>query len=262
MTKYVFFDIDGTLWDENMLIPPSTKAAIQKLQENGHKAFICTGRAMGNVCDPQFDAIGFDGFIASCGNHVQMNGNILYEKNLSYETVKTIYDASRNYHMPIIFEGTNYQWLDRKGFEGDAYIDYIIENLKDRAVFLDECDIKDIEANKFSALLNKQTNFEAVKEILKDKFTFLDHGHGVIEAVPIGTSKATGIAWLCEHLHIPIEYTYAIGDSINDLEMLQFAGHSIAMGNATKDAKAVAEYITTDIHKDGIWNALKHYNLI
>ena len=44
--------------------------------------------------------------------------------------------------------------------------------------------------------------------------------------------------------------------------MLRFAGHSIAMGNATEDAKAVAEYITTDIHEDGILNALKHYGLI
>ena len=63
MSKYVFFDIDGTLWDENMVVPESTKAAIKMLQENGHKAFVCTGRAMGNVNDPQFDAIGFDGFI-------------------------------------------------------------------------------------------------------------------------------------------------------------------------------------------------------
>ena len=93
MTKYVFFDIDGTLWDENMVVPESTKIAIKQLQENGHKAFVCTGRAMGNVNDPQFDAIGFDGFIAACGNHVQMDGKILYENNMSYEHVKKVYDV-------------------------------------------------------------------------------------------------------------------------------------------------------------------------
>lgn len=262
MSKYVFFDIDGTLWDENMIVPESTKAAIKKLQENGHKAFVCTGRAMGNVCDPQFDEIGFDGFIASCGNHVEMDGEILYENNMSYEVVKAIYDVSRQYHMPIIYEGTNYQWLDRKGFEGDAYIDYIVENLKDAAIFLDECDLRDIQANKFSALVKENTNFTAIEAALKDKFLLLDHGNGIIEAVPIGTSKATGIQWLCEHLNIPLEDTYAIGDSVNDLEMLQFAGHSIAMGNGTPAAKDAAEYITTDIHEDGIWSALKHYSLI
>ena len=85
MGKYVFFDVDGTLWDEKMIVPESNKLAIKMLQENGHKAFVCTGRAMGNVNDPQFDEIGFDGFIAACGNHVEMDNKILYERNMSFE---------------------------------------------------------------------------------------------------------------------------------------------------------------------------------
>ena len=51
-------------------------------------------------------------------------------------------------------------------------------------------------------------------------------------------------------------------DSINDLDMLGFVGHSIAMGNASAAAKEKAEYVTTHIHEDGIWNALKYYKLI
>lgn len=262
MSKYVFFDIDGTLWDENMVVPESTRVAIKKLQENGHKAFICTGRAMGNVNDPQFDEIGFDGFIAACGNHVEMDGKILYERNMSYEDVKAIYDVSRQYHLPIIYEGSKYQWMDREGFEGDSYIAYIVENLKDAARFLDECELEEIEANKFSALVNENTNYPAVEEALSECFDFMDHGDGIIEAVPKGTSKATGIAWLCEHLNIAKEDTYALGDSINDLEMLGFVGHSIAMGNASVLAKEAAEYVTTHIHEDGVLNALKYYNLI
>ncbi len=262
MTKYVFFDIDGTLWDENMVVPESTKIAIKQLQANGHKAFVCTGRAMGNVNDPQFDAIGFDGFIAACGNHVEMDGNILYENNMSYADVKKVYDVSRECKLPIIYEGTTYQWLDREGFDGDGYISYIIENLGDVAVFLDECKLEDIHANKFSALINEETDYDGVKEALSDLYDLLDHGDGIIEAVPKGTSKATGIAWLCEHLGIAIEDTYAIGDSINDLEMLEFVGHSIAMGNASMAAKEKAEYVTTHIRKDGILNALKYYDLI
>ena len=88
MSKYVFFDIDGTLWDEKMVVPESTKVAIKKLQENGHKAFICTGRSMGNVNDPQFDEIGFDGFIAACGNHVEMDGKVLSIHPLEFRSFK------------------------------------------------------------------------------------------------------------------------------------------------------------------------------
>ena len=99
-------------------------------------------------------------------------------------------------------------------------------------------------------------------DALNDIFDFMNHGDGIVEAVPKGTSKATGIAWLCEHLGVAIEDTYAIGDSINDLEMLAFVGHSIAMGNASQAAKDAAEYVTTHIHEDGIKHALEHYKLI
>ena len=262
MSKYVFFDIDGTLWDEKMIVPESTKEAIRQLQANGHKAFVCTGRAMGNVRDPQFDEIGFDGFIAACGNYVLMDGQVLFERKMSFEDVKSVYETSRNYSLPIIYEGDKKQWLDRNGFEGDPYIEYIVHKLKDSAVFLDDCNLEDIEANKFSALKNQQTDYDAVVAALSDRFDFMDHGDGIVEAVLKGTSKATGIAWLCEHLQIAKEDTYALGDSINDLEMLEFVGHSIAMGNASQVAKDVAEYVTTHIHEDGVLNALKHYDLI
>lgn len=262
MSKYIFFDIDGTLWDEKMIVPDSTKRAIKKLQENGHKAFICTGRSMGNVNDPQFDEIGFDGFVAACGNYIEMDGKILYERIMSYEDVQEIYDVSRTYKLPIIYEGSQYQWLDREGFEGDGYIDYIVQKLKDFAIFLDECDLKDVVANKFSALTHEDTNYSAIVDTLSDRFDFMDHGDGIIEVVPKGTSKATGIQWLCDHLNISIEDTYALGDGVNDLEMLGLVGHGIAMGNASPVAKEAAEYVTSHIHEDGVWNALKHYELI
>jgi hypothetical protein len=49
---------------------------------------------------------------------------------------------------------------------------------------------------------------------------------------------------------------------VNDLDMLDFAGHGIAMGNGTAPAKEAAEYVTTDIHDDGIRRAMEHYGLI
>ena len=45
----VFFDIDGTLWDENMKIPDGTIATLKQVQQNGHKIFLCSGRARGNI---------------------------------------------------------------------------------------------------------------------------------------------------------------------------------------------------------------------
>ena len=61
---------------------------------------------------------------------------------------------------------------------------------------------------------------------------------------------------LAEALGIPMADTVAVGDSSNDLEMLQRAGTAIAMGNATQGIRDLADYVTTDVMEDGIWNAL------
>lgn len=61
---------------------------------------------------------------------------------------------------------------------------------------------------------------------------------------------------LADALGISMADTVAIGDSNNDSEMLQCAGTSIAMGNAIEAIKDMADYVTTDVTEDGIWNAL------
>lgn len=261
MSKIVFFDIDGTIWDWDTNIPESAITAIRQLRANGHKAFLCSGRSRGNIRSPKLFDIGFDGVIAACGNHVEMDGTILYEKILEPELVKKIVSLCEEHHMPVVLEGPVKHWLSEKGFEEDPYVDYMIADMGEDAVFLHGY-TEDIHINKFSADVLPDTNYEAIKAELEDEFDFMMHDDVVLECSPKGTSKATGIEWLCNHLGIAMEDTYAIGDSVNDLDMLQFVEHGIAMGNGTQVAKDAAEYVTTDIHENGIENALKHYGLI
>lgn len=86
--------------------------------------------------------------------------------------------------------------------------------------------------------------------------------HTVLEIVPKGFSKAVGIEKVCEYLGISRENTYALGDSVNDLEMIAYVSHGIAMGNGTEDIKVQADYVTDAVEKDGIEKALKHFRLI
>ena len=87
----VFFDIDGTLWDYNNYIPDSCREGIKKLRENGHLAFICSGRSRAFIQNEDLLSLGFDGIVCACGCHIEIDGKLLYEKVIDESfTQKTI----------------------------------------------------------------------------------------------------------------------------------------------------------------------------
>ena len=261
MSKFIFFDIDGTIWDDDMNIPESTRKTISLLKENGHKTFICSGRGRANIVSEELLGLGFDGIIASCGNHIEMDGKILYEVILSEEILKKTITILEENNMPAVFEGPKAHWIDEERIEDKSYIEYLKSQMGENAKTLNGYE-EGIRANKFSAQMLGKENYPKVKELLKEDFSLLEHPNGVVEFIPKDSSKATGIQWLCDYFGVDIEDTYAIGDSVNDLDMIKKAGHGIAMGNGTDIVKENAEYVTSDIHEDGIYNAMKYYHLI
>ena len=97
---------------------------------------------------------------------------------------------------------------------------------------------------------------------MEKDYTIIDREGDFYEVVKKGFSKATGIEYVLRHFNIAKEDSFVFGDSNNDIEMMEYAGHSIAMGNATEECKEKASYITGDILEHGIYDAMKFYNLI
>lgn len=83
-----------------------------------------------------------------------------------------------------------------------------------------------------------------------------------IDIISKDGGKDHGIRKILEDHGFTREESIAFGDSDNDLEMLEFAGIGVAMGNAAESVKEVADYVTSHIDEDGIWNACKHFELI
>ena len=102
MSKLVFFDIDGTIWDDNMLIPDTTVEAIRKLRANGHKAFLCSGRARASITAQNLLDIGFDAIIATYSTYIEIHIKFLYEILLSEETVNNILTLCREAKLPLL----------------------------------------------------------------------------------------------------------------------------------------------------------------
>ncbi len=259
MKKAVFFDIDGTLWNDKMQIPKSTKAAIRALREAGNYAFLCSGRSKSNIRTKELLEIGFDGVVAACGTHIEFQGEKVFEKLLSKEQITHALAVIKKYHMLAVLEGPQYLYVDEGDFCEDPYVIYLRKELGEDVLPIEGN--TDFEINKLSIDL-KGANLELALEELQEEFDVIVHSDWLIEILPKGYSKATGIERICKLLDIKQTDTYAFGDSPNDLEMLAYVAHGIAMGNASKETKQVAEFVTTDIMEDGIQVGLKHYGLI
>ena len=106
----------------------------------------------------------------------------------------------------------------------------------------------------------KEVEKELAKKVPNCTFTrWSDFG---VDIISKDGGKVIGIQKVLEHYGIKREELIAFGDGENDLDMIQFAGIGVAMGNAVAETKAVADYVTTAIDDNGIWNACKHFGLI
>ena len=83
-----------------------------------------------------------------------------------------------------------------------------------------------------------------------------------VDLIPADGGKDRGIQRFLDHYGWSKEQTISFGDGGNDVDMLRFTGIGVAMGNATEEPKDVADYVTDDVDHDGIWNALKHFDII
>lgn len=262
MGALLFFDIDGTLLtlDESHVFPEGTKKALLQAKENGHKIFINTGRVKSAI-DKKLKAFPFDGMVCGCGTYIEYEGRELFHQQLEKERCVAIAAKLHSLGYETVFEGAKQMFVDGEHKQGAflQFVDNYFAKNSELPVghYTDETLIFD----KFTTYEKEGCDKKGFEEFSKE-FHLIPHGHSVIEAVPDGFTKATGIQFLIEYLGASLSDCYSFGDSINDMEMLQFVSHSVGMGNAVEEVKAVVEYVTEDVQKDGICQALKYYNLI
>ncbi len=263
-TKYVFFDIDGTLWDRERRIPQSTARAIRQLHANGHKAFLNSGRSRANIHAPSLDALSFDGVVAACGNHVEFNGEILFERLFTDEQVENLIRILQQRRMPFLHEGPEFEWLNVEDFPDDPFAATIWEELGERYRRRRETLQRPYRINKFTAdyYPSGDPDRASLHQLLEADYSYIDHGGACIEIIPKGSSKIDGVRFLQDHLQIPAEDIYAFGDGANDLEMIRGVAHGIAMAGGAPELLQAAEYVTTPLWENGIENGLRHYGLI
>jgi hypothetical protein len=258
--RTLFFDIDGTIWDRHNMIPESTVRAIRKASKNGHKTFICSGRSRGYITDPRLLDIGFDGIVSACGTMIEFEGREIFCRSIPVDLTEYTINTVRRFGFRPILEGKEYLYMDEREFGNDPYGRKLFAELKDRRKSIDDMWGK-WDINKLSCATDDLATEECF-DILSPYYDFIVHNSRIVEMVPKGYSKGTGLIHACELLGAAPEDSIAFGDSVNDLDMFRAAGTSVAMGNGSSEARECADIITTDLKDNGIENALIRLGII
>ncbi|OEJ14510.1 hydrolase [Brachyspira hampsonii] len=264
MIKAVFFDIDGTLVSFNThKISNYSKEAIKILKEKGIKIFIASGRALFQI--DNLDGLEFDGYITINGGSCFINDNgsykEIYRVSLDKNDLFSLVDYLDKDKFPCTLITSNNLYIN---YMGDAISHlYNMANVK----VPDFIDFNDYISNNYESILQLNIFVDEDKEkylmdnVLKNSkssrwhFSFAD-----VNSKYAG--KEVGIDKIIEYYGIDLSETMAIGDGGNDISMIKHAAIGVAMGNANENVKNIADYITDDVDNDGVYKALKHFNIL
>ena len=263
MEQLYFFDIDGTLIECNKgiySIPDSSRNALLQLQKQGDHVFLATGRCKCFIIDGVMD-YPFDGYVTCNGAYVEYMGETIYKKVIPAQAIQYTHELCLERDLAYYFEGNDYIYVLNKN--NPKHIEFKNNwGMKDNTI-IDQFDPQEIETYIGMIVVNSSDDIAPMVETLSPYFDIQRHQSGYSFDLTLkGESKAKGIKKLVEKLEMDIEQTIAFGDGRNDVEMLTEVGLGIAMGNGAIEAKAVADYVTDDIDKDGILKALNHFSLI
>ncbi len=264
MQKIVFFDVDGTIVTdvaegEGKYIPESCKAAIKKAREKGNLCFINSGRPYGNV-EKYILEIGFDGVVSGCGTNIHIGDEDIFHVSVKADIATLCYDLCQRYNVTAFFEGRDRTYYIENGYKVEWLDEFAEEIAKQGSLVIKEKD-ENFTFDKFCAFHEENNDMTEFVEALKEHFSVIVRDETFLEIVPKGYSKGLAIKKVCEYYNLPIEQSYAIGDSVNDLDMFKATPNSIAMGNG-KAIHEYASFVTRDITDDGIEFALKHFEII
>ncbi len=252
----VFFDIDGTLLNEDKELPLSTKRAVKSLKKAGHEVAIATGRAPYFFKD-LLEELQIESYVCFNGQLVVYKGETIYRNSLDAEELDRLESFASKQEHPLVF-------MSEDGFQANAkdhpHIQESIETLKIDLPGHDPDFYKYQELCQCLLFCTEDEEQEYRRQFTKLRFV---RWHPLsTDILPHDGSKANGIQQFIEKAGVSKDQVYAFGDQLNDMEMLAFAKHGVAMGNAPDVVKEKANYVTKHVNDDGIEHGLKMVGLL
>ena len=237
--KFVFFiDIDNTLLNDGVVCEKNAEAIVYA-RKSGHKIFINTARSMA-IIPPEIKSLEVDGYVASLGCNILIDNRSIYNVTIPVNEVADLVDYFTKTGRKLNLEGdslfiTNYdcKYFSAINIKSGEELKKQYPTFKVGKVFI-PCHLSDEEDTLFT-----------------EKYSYYRHPTYTEFGVK-GNNKATGIKRVMNYLNIPEKNSVAIGDSVNDLEMLKAAGISVAMGDGAEKIKEMCDIVTCSAAEGGV----------
>lgn len=257
--KIICLDIDGTIRNSKGIIEEPTKIAIKKCRDLGIIIVLCTGRSYKYAKRVASEIENEDFIISSNGAEVVSikDDYAIYENTIDRKSVEDLYEYCKKYQLNFLLNTIkeDYQTIE------ESYNRKTITNLDD---------IKDSINQIVITSYNKKAMFNVANEFMKKTFNLNITSYSPNLTNPelpltkdyyfdinnCNSSKANGIKILLEYLKLNFDSILAIGDGLNDLEMIKEAGVGVAMGNGEQKLKDNADIITDTNDDYGVVNIL------
>lgn len=250
----VFFDLDGTLFDNEKNVSKENIAAINELRANHILPIISTGR---NIFEIRYviDATGIDSLVSANGSYVQYQGKKLKAEAIPDDVIENLLTFAQK-------QGDVISFYNNREFALTAENELTKVNyrLLRLTPHVDPDFYKNNEVN-FLNVFNYDKD-QLYQDEFKGKLSLVRNNPRCLDTMNWGVSKQTGIQAMLKQAKLGDIPSYAFGDQLNDLQMFEEVKYPIAMGNGRPDVKAKAAYVTKSNINGGIVNGLRHYGLI
>ena len=290
MYKLMAIDLDGTLLNSFGEVSEETKKALKKAKEQGTEIVLASGRPISSTESLAIE-LGVDNYLIS-GNGAAVydikNQKILYDRFLTKEQVLNIakmceensffYNvytedeviaSSLNYNV-LFYHKENIKKIEEKRTHINVVqniAEYIEQSGKEKFLKITVCDESQFIFNSIMKRLKAIDGIDVLevaymsKKKIKSGTEDIDIQYYYTEITNENVNKWTAIEFLLEKLNIAKEEVIAIGDNVNDKEMIEESGLGVVMGNSNPKMKEIADKIVADNNSEGVLEAINKYVL-
>lgn len=271
MIKLIASDLDGTMFEKGNVIPETNLKAINDINNSNINFTICTGKTYSlfkNICQD----IGTGYGIFGNGNQIinLKTGEEIYRKLLKNEDVLFCINTAKKLNLHVHLY-TNKEaitekllYMDLRNFEltkNDKNIDLEFKIVTDIQEYIEKENPeilklvisaeKDLASLKNEFAKNKNLQVNLIRKVDKYRDEIIGKEYEYLDIMPAGINKEQALEVLENYLKIDKSEVLAIGDNLNDLEMIKDSGVGIAVANAYDEVKEVANYTTTTTAQNG-----------